>query len=227
MSSPRRLVYFADPMCSWCWGFAPVIDRIVREHGDRLPITVVMGGHRTGSKVRLLDDALESDLRAHWQHVELTTGQAFDHRFFDRQGFLYDTAPACRAIVAARMAFPGRELGLLAHLQRAFYERGCDLTREPELLALAVEYGLDAARYEATFTSEDCAAALAQDLVAVLANGIRALPALLGGSDADRYMTVTHGWRPYEEIAATLRRLANIAELPQGFMPGPAHLPAR
>ena len=26
----RELIYFADPMCSWCYGFAPVISAIER-----------------------------------------------------------------------------------------------------------------------------------------------------------------------------------------------------
>ena len=26
-----HFIYFADPMCSWCWGFAPVIEKIAAE----------------------------------------------------------------------------------------------------------------------------------------------------------------------------------------------------
>lgn len=226
MSNARRLVYFADPMCSWCWGFVPVIERIARDFGDRLPVTLVMGGHRTGVRAGLLDEELKAELRAHWRRVEQTTGQTFDERFLEREGGIYDSAPACRAVVAARMAFAGRELGLLSHLQRAFYRHGRDLTRDEELIALADEGGLDRARFALAFNSRECADALAQDFTAVFANGIRAFPALIGGSDADRYMAVTHGWRSYEELRPTLHRLASLAELPQGFMPGPAHLPA-
>ena len=28
MDQRSKLYYFADPMCSWCYGFAPVMDRI-------------------------------------------------------------------------------------------------------------------------------------------------------------------------------------------------------
>jgi len=34
----RHLVYFADPMCSWCWGFAPAIEALAEVRGDTLPI---------------------------------------------------------------------------------------------------------------------------------------------------------------------------------------------
>ena len=44
MSKDRTLVYIADPMCSWCWGFAPVIDELVREFAGQLSLRVVAGG---------------------------------------------------------------------------------------------------------------------------------------------------------------------------------------
>src|SRR5690242_8930931 len=43
MAGPH-LIYFADPMCSWCWGFAPVIGAIRQRFGDALPIRLMMGG---------------------------------------------------------------------------------------------------------------------------------------------------------------------------------------
>ncbi len=35
------MLYFADPMCSWCWGFSPVIDRVESEFGDRFDLNLV------------------------------------------------------------------------------------------------------------------------------------------------------------------------------------------
>jgi len=47
--SRAHLLYVADPMCSWCWGFAPVIADICAAFGDRLPVRPVMGGLRPGT----------------------------------------------------------------------------------------------------------------------------------------------------------------------------------
>ena len=33
---PPRLIYFADPMCSWCYGFAPEMAEVLEAQG-RLP----------------------------------------------------------------------------------------------------------------------------------------------------------------------------------------------
>ena len=29
------MLYFADPMCSWCWGFNPVMARVREAYGER------------------------------------------------------------------------------------------------------------------------------------------------------------------------------------------------
>ena len=62
--SERNLIYVADPMCSWRWGFSPVIDAIRRRFGDALPIRLIMGGLRPGT-TKPLDDAGKRTIREH------------------------------------------------------------------------------------------------------------------------------------------------------------------
>ena len=41
-----RIIYIGDPMCSWCWGIAPELDRL--QAWTTLPFDVVVGGLRPG-----------------------------------------------------------------------------------------------------------------------------------------------------------------------------------
>ena len=41
------LYYFGDPMCSWCWGFRPVLEQVDLEYPELKRVTV-MGGLRGG-----------------------------------------------------------------------------------------------------------------------------------------------------------------------------------
>ena len=59
-----HLIYFADPMCSWCWGFAPVAEAIRQRLGDALPIRLMMGGLRPGT-TKSLDEAGKRTIREH------------------------------------------------------------------------------------------------------------------------------------------------------------------
>ncbi|NLY57284.1 MAG: DsbA family protein, partial [Gammaproteobacteria bacterium] len=67
----QRLIYIMDPMCSWCWGFAPVIDAIQQAYPD-LPLHLVAGGLRPGVTDPMQDSARQA-LTEHWQAVGRTS----------------------------------------------------------------------------------------------------------------------------------------------------------
>ena len=71
-----KLVYVGDPMCSWCWGFSPVIEAIRREYGVRLKIELLLGGLRAGTKDPMPSTQREALLH-HWLAVHRMTGQPF------------------------------------------------------------------------------------------------------------------------------------------------------
>ena len=140
-SDTRHLVYFADPMCSWCWGFAPAMEAVGAQHPE-LPVRLVMGGLRPFT-AGAMDAAAKARTRSHWQHVEAASGQPFDFAFFEREGFIYDTEPAARAVVAARRLAPEAAFPLYHRIQRAFYAGNRDVTDAGVLSELAAEGGLD------------------------------------------------------------------------------------
>jgi putative protein-disulfide isomerase len=130
-----HLVYFADPMCSWCWGFSPVIDAIRDRFGSDLPIRLITGGLRPGT-TKPMDEAARRTTREHWEHVHDASGQPFDFTFFEREGYVYDTEPSARAVVVVRKISMDRALDLLKRIQLAFYAYNRDVTDEIVLAEL-------------------------------------------------------------------------------------------
>ena len=62
---PRKeLIFVADPMCSWCWGFAPAMAAIRRDYGDVVDISMVVGGLRPGT-VEPMTDPMKGEIRHH------------------------------------------------------------------------------------------------------------------------------------------------------------------
>lgn len=44
-----RLIYVMDPMCSWCWGFAPVAAALIAQAAEAgVSTRLVPGGLRSG-----------------------------------------------------------------------------------------------------------------------------------------------------------------------------------
>lgn len=208
----KHLVYFADPMCSWCWGFAPVVAGLSAHFRERLPIALMMGGLRPGNR-KAMTEQDKAYVRDHWTHVHKASGQPFDFAFFDRDHFVYDTEPACRAIVAMRRIDPDRTLDYLARVQRAFYAEGRDVTR-PEVLAdLAAEEGLDREVFLAAHASQAARDAVRQDFAATQQTGVTGFPTLAAGYPGRRYFLVTAGFARAAEIADRLDRIHAIAKL--------------
>ena len=202
MTQPH-LLYIADPMCSWCWGFAPVIEVITAEFGDDLPLHVVMGGLRPGTTEPMTDKA-RAEIGTHWTHVREATGQPIDFSLLDRTDFVYDTEPAARAVVVMRSA--GAALTALQRIQRAFYAEGRDVTRAEELADLAAEIGADRDAFLTAFHSPAAHAETMNDFALSREAGVTGFPTLLVGTeDPDDYRLVANGYRPAERVIPALR----------------------
>ena len=72
-----RLLYVMDPMCSWCWGFAPVLQALAEQAAAcGVPLELVVGGLR--QERAALDPAGRVRILGHWQAVNAMTGQLFN-----------------------------------------------------------------------------------------------------------------------------------------------------
>ena len=205
MAAQTRLVYFADPMCSWCYGFSPVIAALAEQFENRLPLDLVMGGLRAGNSEPMRDKDKDF-IRGSWTRVGAATGQPFDMSFFDREGFLYDTEPACRAVVTARRLMPRMALPFMARVQQAFYAENRDMTSTEEIAAVAEDAGFDAKDFGDAFLAAETRNETFRDFLTAQELGIRGFPTLIAGSEAKGYALVTNGYRPLEDVLDPLER---------------------
>lgn len=205
MAEPQ-LIYFADPMCSWCWGFAPTIAAIRDRYGDQLPVSVILGGLRPGT-IEPMTPKLSETIRDHWRHVAEASGQPFDFAFFDRKGFIYDTEPSARAVVAMRSHSPERALSFMNRIQRAFYAENRDITDIEVLAELALEFGLTRAEFLADMASDTIRNETLSDFMVAQRTGVTGFPTLIAGTGGSTgWALITEGFQPKERILALLER---------------------
>jgi putative protein-disulfide isomerase len=211
-----HLIYFSDPMCSWCWGFAPTLAAVRREFGEMLPIRLILGGLRPGTEEPMTDQAKQG-MRAYWPKVTEASGQPFDYAFLDREGFVYDTDPAARAVVIVRRRRPDLALDFLERTQRAFYAENQDITDPQVLAGLAADFGLDRDAFLAEHASEDAKEETWRDYAISQRAGVTGFPTLIGGPDQQGvYGVVTRGFAPPDQVLGTLSRwLANAVPAAQ------------
>lgn len=200
----RVLWYFADPMCSWCWGFTPVVHAIKENYGEQFSIALMLGGLRpytTGP----MDSSLRADILHHWQQVHERTGQVFTFDNAMPEGFVYDTEPASRAVVTAGALKPGNNLRFFAYIQAAFYVDQKDVTNTEVLASLANEIGIDEDRFVSQFRSDAMRQQTQHHFQRTRQAGVRGFPTLLL-QNIDRFELLTAGYRPYTELVPEIER---------------------
>lgn len=154
------LIYVADPMCSWCYGFGPELQALLDEFPEQR-LHLVLGGLRAYN-TRLLDATMRKTLVHHWGEVERASGQPFDRRLLEREDFVYDTEPACRAVVTVRERDPVLAWPMFHAIQCAFYAQARDVTRPEVLVEVYEEVRSD---QHANGSAEDFLQALQSDAI--------------------------------------------------------------
>ncbi len=194
----REILLIVDPMCSWCWGFSPSAQAMAEEYRDRAPVFPIAGGLRPLT-TQPMDDAAKAEIRHHWEDVEKASGQPFDFSFFDRDGFVYDTEPACRALVTVRSLKPEAALPYLASMHNAFYAENRDTT-DPDVLAeLAQEASVEPGAFAEAFPSKHMIYLTASDFFRSQSMGVSGFPTTVL-RDGESLSLLSAGFRPFEDL---------------------------
>jgi len=148
-----RLYYVHDPMCSWCWGFAPVLKKLLSELPPSIEVKRVLGGLAVDSDVPM-PAGMQTMLQETWRQIETKIpGTKFNFDFWTQCQPRRSTYPACRAVIAAREQGEEFDEKMTKAIQLAYYQQ----TRNPSdletLVELAGELGLDEMQFKRDMSS--------------------------------------------------------------------------
>ncbi|HSF85722.1 MAG TPA: DsbA family protein [Acidimicrobiia bacterium] len=214
-----QLVYIGDPMCSWCWGFAPVLDRLVSEHD--LDLRIVVGGLRPGRAAQPLAGPLRAYLLQAWDAVAAASGQPFDPTALDSrpETWMYDTELPAVAVTTMRRIDPAAELAFFLALQRAFYADGVDITDAAVYPDLLSGFDVDAGDFADAMAAPEALRAAWDDFAAAQQLGATGFPTTLLSIEG-RYRMLAAGYRPFTEVDQVLH--AALERFAPAMAPGAA-----
>ena len=196
-----QLLFVIDPMCSWSWGFWPVMEELRRTLGDRYRFALVAGGLRTSGDMKW-DKQSKTYLRQNWEAVIQKTGQPFSYDLLERSAFDYDTYPACKALVSVRELWgEAAAFDYLGRIQRAFYLDGEDTT-SAEVLARYVDG--DPERFIEFFSGERAETLMRNDFAKARVMGANAFPSTVMIDEAGHLITVK-GYKTAGELTRMMR----------------------
>ncbi len=207
----KHLLYIADPLCSWCYGFGPELTRVLDSHPGSV-LELVMGGLRPFNR-EPMSGAFRDMLLGHWKHVSDASGLPFSGTNLQRDGWAYDTEPACRAVVTARAMDYPRAYEYLEAVQAAFYRDGRDATLAGELADVAVSCGFERAAFLGKFESDAMREQTLADFSAAQRLGVNGFPTL-GVKHAGQVYLVTSGFATHAELEERLAQIERLVSKP-------------
>ena len=193
----KILWYIADPMCSWCWGFAPIIKEVRLNYSENLKIELVMGGLRSGKLA--MASGQRAEILNHWKAVNERTGQPFSFEGAMPEGFIYDTEPSCRGIVAMSLINPSLVFTLLESIQFGFYVEQKDVTNPKVLAQLAGKIGVDMDLYLQAFESDEVKNKVSNHFDKVRQWGVNSFPTI-AVQNAAGYSVLNRGYCLPDEL---------------------------
>lgn len=193
-----KMFYFTDAMCSWCYGFSPVIKKLKENYPD-INLEIVSGGFSPGSK-QVVDAEYRDFLEYHWRNVNARSGQYFDHSMkFVSDTFTYDTAPASRALIAVQKLSPEKDYEFLNLMQKSFYSEGKDITDGNVLAELAKEIGVDKNSFLENFNSEEIKLKTQQGFQFSRQLGVKGFPTLLTLENGS-VKVISNGFQSFDSL---------------------------
>lgn len=198
----KELIYVADPMCSWCWGYHPVISAV--HDAVDVPVRYVMGGLARDS-----DEPMPQEIRSYiqdqWRKVTAETGATFNWDFWDVCQPRRSTYPACRAVIAA--GFQDRMRDMFEAVQRAYYQDARNPSDLSTLSAVASEIGLDVEQFNRDVASDEAEQALQDGFNVRRSINANEFPSLVVVTNDDRVVWLTKG---YADASSVLARLDDL-----------------
>jgi len=189
MTDIRRLIYIHDPMCSWCWGFAPTLTMLQQQLPAYLGFVRLLGGLAPDSD-QPMSTQMQLQLQDTWRRIQQRIpGTRFNFDFWKECRPRRSTWPACRAVIVARQADPVLEQPMIEAIQHAYYLDARNPSDTATLASLAADLGLDATEFSEQLHAAETRRLLEQEIRESRQIGADSFPSLrlqLG----DRYRSI-------------------------------------
>lgn len=209
-----EIIYIGDPMCSWCYGFSPVMQSLFKTFKDRVKVTLRMGGLHPGNDY-IVDQKYRDFLVGHWEDVGNRTGQIFSFKNLEKLGWIYDTEKACRAQVVFRKLQPEDEFAYFAKIQEGFYRYDRDPHDPLTFARTAEKFGVNRNTFLELYNNPASSRETWDEFAWAQSLGVRGFPTVLVREGND-YAALTRGYQPLVQLEEPLENWLRETSLTKG-----------
>ena len=140
-------------MCSWCWAFKPIWQKILTSLPQNLTVEYLLGGLAPDN-----DNPMSPETRKfimdNWRRVQDTVpATEFNYEFWRLNIPKRSTFIACRAVISAKIQNPKFERAMIDEIQYAYYLKAQNPSEKIILFNLAEDIGLNVQAFKQDLNS--------------------------------------------------------------------------
>lgn len=210
--SNGKVIYVYDPLCGWCYGFSPVMQKLHSQYGNSVQFEVLSGGMITGDRVQPIK-TMANFIRKAYKEVERGTGVKFGKRFtgkiLDEGTAIFSSIPPSQALTAFKQLSPSKALAFAHEIQQAIYGEGIEPTNVSHYAILAQKLGVDSAKFTALMKSSAVQQSTEKEFSDVQQMGVEGFPAVFYVDAQGKRTMISNGYVSFSELEAKLKSAMN------------------
>jgi len=173
------LYYIHDPMCSWCWGFKPVLQQLQNNLPRKIKIKYLLGGLAPDTDVPMPVN-MRSQITSTWKNIQKTIpGTQFNYDFWDKCTPKRSTYTSCRAVLSAAKQQQNKSFEMLTAIQNAYYLHALNPSEISTLRDIASSIGLNTELFINDITSKAIDEQLKAEIAITRDLGVDSFPSLI------------------------------------------------
>ncbi|EIE03240.1 DSBA-like thioredoxin domain protein [Leptospira licerasiae serovar Varillal str. VAR 010] len=199
----HSILYVADPVCAWCYGFSPVFEKIREKYSDKIEFTLVLGGLKYGPEAENFTEEVTEKLKYLWKEVERISKRNFHYDILQDRNIRYDSEPGSRAVITAQRINPSLSFSFLDKLLESFHSKGKDPSSFETYAEIASELSFPLDEFKELYYREETLLETRNDFNYGYILGVTGFPCLVFSDGLDRGI-LTKGYSSFEEVDALL-----------------------
>jgi len=201
-----ELLYIYDPLCGWCYGFGPVVERLEKEYPEAR-ITVISGGMVLGDRIRPVGNMAPHLLKA-MPYLEKTTGVTYGepYKALLKEGTYTTSSEKPSIALCVYKSFTIDSAVSFAHdIQSSLFKEGKDLNNDETYADLAAGYRLDRNTFLKRMQDSTYYKQAYAEFKQSASFGIDGYPCLFLRK-GDRYIQLADGYTDYKTVDKNLKK---------------------
>ena len=198
-----QLVYCYDAYCGWCYGFSPVIKKIIEEFNTVMDSEAYSGGMILPDKPVHIN-ATAGYISNAYKRVEELTGVKFGEDYLwhifnpDKSDWYPSSLKPAIALCVFKTYYPKRSVEFSTDLKYSLHYEGRDLTDDEAYRHLLVKYEIDPDAFYSKLKSKEFTEAARYEFAIVKQLQVTGYPTVFIRVKESAFHKVAEGYTPYE-----------------------------